>query len=182
MCKICETKPVYEFTNKRKLCKNCFIKWFEKKFLYTIRKFELIQKEDIIGYQNKEDFRSVVLKELLKMYSKKGHIQVVKTSIKKRVNKKAVEDTTDVLALKIIKILINKNKNKLKEISPKYKKTIRPLCLFLNKEVYLYAKLKKLKFKQKEEKKDKYSEFLNSLEDKHPEVKRAVINGYLKLD
>ena len=43
MCKLCKTKPVYEFTNQRKLCKACFIHWFEKKFLYTIRKFNMIR-------------------------------------------------------------------------------------------------------------------------------------------
>ena len=44
-------KHVYEFTNKRKLTKAEFLKWFQKKFLYTIRKFEMVKKNDVLGYK-----------------------------------------------------------------------------------------------------------------------------------
>jgi tRNA(Ile)-lysidine synthase TilS/MesJ len=62
------------------------------------------------------------------------------------------------------------------------KDEIKPLYLFLDDEVLLYAKIKNLKFKaQKENKKDDISIFLNELEKKHPEIKRAVINQYIEL-
>ena len=64
-------KYVYEFTNKRKLTKREFIRWFEKKFLYTIRKFQMIKKNDIVGYEKKSDFRGIVLESLLKMFAEK---------------------------------------------------------------------------------------------------------------
>ena len=78
MCKQCETNSVYEFTNKRKLCRACFIRWFQKKFLYTIRKFKMIDKGDLIGFKNKRYFRDAVLDDLLKMYSERGIVGIVK--------------------------------------------------------------------------------------------------------
>ena len=90
MCNLCLTRPVYEFTNKRKLCGRCFINWFQKKFLYTIRKFEMVEKDDLIGYENKGDFRGVVLEELLKILEEKAPIEIVKLPTKKKVTKKKV--------------------------------------------------------------------------------------------
>ena len=49
MCKICEQKPVYVTLNHKRLCKNCFIKYFEKKVLKTIRKYSMIEKTDTIA-------------------------------------------------------------------------------------------------------------------------------------
>ncbi len=49
MCRQCEINPVWEFTNKRKLCKTCFAKYFRRKINYTIRKFCLIEKGDKVG-------------------------------------------------------------------------------------------------------------------------------------
>ena len=88
MCKLCLLKPVYEFTNKRKICSRCFINWFQKKFLYTIRKFEMIKRDDLISYENKGDFRGVVLEELLNILSEKAPIEIVKLPSKKKVTKK----------------------------------------------------------------------------------------------
>jgi hypothetical protein len=179
MCKQCQTNPVYEFTNKRKLCKNCFIHWFEKKALYTIRKFNMLNKGDVVSYEKKSDFRSVVLGEILKLIAEKGRINLTSG---KKFTKIAIQNTIDLIAYEIINELINgKNKN-LKKLLPAENKFIKPLYLFLDKEILLYAKLKKLKFEKCSEKKDKISEFINELEKKHPEVKRAVVNGFLKLD
>ncbi len=47
-CKRCQDRPVYVLQNHRKLCKNCFIKYFEKKVLKTIRVYKLIDKKDRI--------------------------------------------------------------------------------------------------------------------------------------
>jgi len=45
----------------------------------------------------------------------------------------------------------------------------------------LYAKLKKLKFKNQKEQKNEISLFVDDLEKKHPEIKRAIVNNYLEL-
>ena len=180
MCKECEKNPVYEFTNKRKLCKICFIKYFQKKFLYVIRKFEMIKKGDVISYKKKNDFRSVVLEVLLKMFSEKAFVNLVKMPNKK-VNKIAISSTIDSEADKITQDIIKGDAN-LKKVSPSEGKFIKPLYLFLDKEVLLYARLKGLKFKEIKENKNNISKFIDELEKKHPEIKRAIVNSYLKLN
>lgn len=175
MCQQCETKPVYEFTNKRKLCRNCYVYWFEKKFLYTIRRFNMISKKDILGYENKKDFRNVTLIYLLKMLERKSPIRVNARNF----NKKAVANTTDIVSGKIIHNFIKKNFNI--KIKPIENKIIYPLYLFLDTEVLLYAKIKKLKFVSIKKTKSKWFDFVESLEKKHPEIKRAIVNSYLEL-
>jgi len=183
MCKLCEINPVYEFTNKRKLCKSCFVRWFEKKFLYTIRKFRMVSMGDKIGYVYSESFRGLVLESLLKMYSEKGNVTLIKYTGKQKINKLALFETSDSIAYSIINSVIN-FRLKIKDFdnfSPVNKKVIKPLYLFLDKEVLLYAKLKGLRFVKNNMKEDKIISFVNNLETKHPEVKRAVINSYLEL-
>ena len=48
MCKNCETSAVVILSSGKKLCKNCFIKYFEKKVFKTIRAYSLIQEHDNI--------------------------------------------------------------------------------------------------------------------------------------
>lgn len=180
MCKACELKPVYEFTNKKKLCKRCFVKYFQKKFLYIVRKFKMIRKGDVVCYKKTLNFRSVVLEDLLNLFANKGVIEIVKTGNKK-ANKTALSDTLDSESDKIIHELIKKKVKDLREIKPVNGKTIKPLYLFLDKEVLLYAKLRNLKFKEKKIKKDKISLFIEEMEKNHPELKRAIVNSYLEL-
>ena len=117
--------------------------------------------------------------------------------------------TTDTEAIKITQIIIKGKEKQLDELAPVYKKTIKPLFLFLDKEVLLYAKLMNLKFKnkpfknvplkkvpkqnmaervskpkfnlEKKEKEDKITRFVNHLEKKHPEIKNSIISSYLEL-
>lgn len=50
MCNKCKTEPVITLTNTNiSLCKTCFIRYFEKKALKTIRKYNLIERKDKIG-------------------------------------------------------------------------------------------------------------------------------------
>lgn len=180
MCKQCNLKPVYEFTNKKKLCKGCFIKYFQKKFLYTIRKFDMIKKGDVVSYKSKGGFRDVVLEDLLNLFVNKGVISVMKVSNKK-ANKIALSNTLDIESDKIVHILIKNNASKLKKLFPVDKKIIKPLYLLTDDEILLYAKLRNLKIKSKKTKKDKISSFIDELEKKHPEIKRAIVNSYLEL-
>ncbi len=177
MCKQCETKPVYEFTNKRKLCSSCFIRYFQKKVLYTIRKFKMAHSGDTIGHKNNRNFRDVVLEDVLKMFAEKANANLTKSM--KNVDKIAISSTLDSEADGITHRLMKKNAKM--KFSPVEKKIIKPLYLFLNEEILLYAKIKKLKFKKTKEKKDKISSFIDELEEKHPEIKRAIVNGILKM-
>jgi len=180
MCKLCETKPVYEFTNKRKLCKRCFINYFQKKVLYTIRKFNMIKRGDIVGYKGANDFKGVVLEDVLKMFSEKAGIKFVKLPNKK-TNKIAIDSSIDSEAENVIKTLIEGNVSELKRDLPVQGNIIKPLYLFLDEEILLYAKLKNLKFKKSKAKKDKIKTFEDEFERKHPEVKRAIVNSILEL-
>jgi len=179
MCKQCETKPVYEFTNQRKLCKTCFVRWFQKKVLYTIRRFELIKSGEVVGYKFEGSFRDVVLEDVLKMFAEKSMVELIKLPTTKKLSKIAIASTTDLEADKIVHALINGGKLS----SAVDGKMIKPLYLFLDKEVLLYAKLRNLRFKKTEEgTQDKISEFIDGLEKKHPEVKQAVVSGLLKIN
>jgi tRNA(Ile)-lysidine synthase TilS/MesJ len=77
--------------------------------------------------------------------------------------------------------LIEKNVSELKNYLPIQGNIIKPLYLFLDSEILLYAKLKGLKFKQKKKKGDKIQRFEDEFEKKHPEVKRAIVNSLLAL-
>ena len=170
---------VYEFTNKRKLTKREFIHWFEKKFLYTLRKFDMIHRGEVIAYENKGDFKGIVLEHMLKLYSEKSFVELVKEN--KKYTKKALTETTDDGAKRIAEIIIKGDANELEKISPIYGKEIKPLFLFLDKEVLLYAKLMDLKFKQAKSKTSNISAFIDNLETKHPEIKNSIISSYLEL-
>ncbi|MCK4553254.1 hypothetical protein KAT80_03550 [Candidatus Pacearchaeota archaeon] len=217
MCQLCEKKQVYEFTNQRKLCKTCFVRWFQKKVLYTIRKFKMISKAEVVGYENFGGFREVVLEDVLKMFAERAIVELVKLPIStlraytqgghenllrgpekfstkiftkgKEVNKIAIASTTDLEADKIIHFLIKGGKKLEPVVDLRHQaypsvrhsgaKIIKPLYLFLDKEVLLYAKLRNLKFKKTNVKLDEISKFINELEKTHPEVKQAVVGSLL---
>ncbi len=180
MCKLCNEKPVYEFTNKRRLCKRCFVNYFQKKVLYTIRKFDMVRRGDIVGYRKDNSCRGVVLEQILFFLSEKCYFSVVKSPSKK-ATKIAVNSFLDLESEEIVKILIKGDASNLKKDLPIVGKIIKPLYLFDEKEILLYAKIKNLKFKEQKKNQDKIKNFIDEFEKKHPEVKRAIVNSLLKL-
>jgi len=138
----------------------------------------MIEREDLIGYENKGDFRGVVLEKLLNILVEKSPIEIVKLPTKKKITKKALISTKDLESDKIINILIKKDAKELNELSPVSKKEIKPLYLFLDREVLLYAQLKKLKFKKVDKSKET---IVSLLEKKHPEIRHSIIQSYLDL-
>ena len=139
----------------------------------------MIKSGEVIGYEAKKDFRSVVLEEVLKMYNKKGFVEFVKLPSKKKINKIALPTTTDLTSKKIVSELIGGKSKNIESVKPVDGKFIKPMYLFLDKEVLLYAKLKELKFsKIKNERQDKFSELVDDFEKKHPELKWAVVKGF----
>lgn len=49
-CKNCYKHPVIQLTNNNiKLCKSCFIKYFERKFMKALAKYEMIKTGDKVG-------------------------------------------------------------------------------------------------------------------------------------
>jgi tRNA(Ile)-lysidine synthase TilS/MesJ len=197
MCNLCSSKPVYEFTNKRKLCKTCFIDYFQKKVLYTIRKFGMIKPGDVIEYKKESGFKGAVLSEMLRFIATKMEISLNlgKTGKAGKGKKIASTSSLDSEADDIVKTLINGNASGLKKFLPVVGNVIKPLYLFLDEEILLFARLKNLKFKQEKTekqteslknkqvvlKKDKIKKFEDEFEKKHPEVKRAIVNSILEL-
>ncbi|MCK4647753.1 hypothetical protein KAT24_02380 [Candidatus Pacearchaeota archaeon] len=170
----------------------------------------MIQQGDVVGYvagtqgctpkniqknifTKGKGFRDVVLEDVLKMFVGKGNVELVrlpahlrsqinKTDNKEKISKVAIAQTIDLTAYKIINALINKNVKNLEGVAPPVEsKIIKPLYLFLDEEVLLYAKLRRLKHKKIKERKTELMNFINELEIKHPEVKRAIVNSYLAL-
>lgn len=180
MCKNCETNPVYEFTNRRKLCKNCFVYWFEKKFLYTIRKFKMFSLKDKASFEDNKGLQSKVLEECLKILERGKRITLLKPNLKKGYDKFALNSTLDEETNEFINTLI-KNKKANKELLPVNKKFVRPLYFFLDKEVGLYAKIKKIKHNKVKKEHGEWEKFIDALEKSHPEIKQATMQSCLKL-
>jgi hypothetical protein len=154
--------------------------------------------KDVIGYVKRSDFKSIVLEEMLKFVSDKYNFNVIKMPNKKweppagssqlqhpnrklKVTKIALNSSLDSESEKIIHILIEKKAGELKSCFPVVGKEVKPLYLFLDSEILLFAKLKGLKFKEIKKQKEKIEAFADEFEKYHPEVKRAVVNSVLKL-
>ena len=178
MCKFCKTKPVYEFTNKRTLCGSCFLTYFKRKVFHTTRKFKMFEQGEKVFFQNKNTLNDVVLDDVLKLYSGRGIIEIVKS---KKVSKKVISSNIDSESEEIIQTLFKDKQKKFEFALPVMDNIVKPLYLFTTKEILLYAKLRKLKFKKDSKKENNIVKFVNNLEEKHPEIKRAIINSYLEL-
>jgi len=183
MCQTCQTHPVYEFTNKRKVCARCFIHYFQKKFFYINRKFNLIQRGDIIGYKNSGNFGDVALFDIINYFSVKSGIEIVDAKKTKKCTKLAISDTININSNKIINEIFKGDLSKTKNANPIEGNIIKPLYLFTDEEVLLYAKIRKLKFKHNDkDNKNKLNLFVNNLEKNHPELRRATISSWIKMD
>ena len=77
MCNQCALKPVYVTLNHQKLCKQCYIQYFEKKVFKTLRSYKLIEDTDIIvcGLSGGKD--SITTAYLLQKYLAKSRRNVL---------------------------------------------------------------------------------------------------------
>lgn len=141
----------------------------------------MIKRDDVVAYKKNNSFRGIVLEDILKMFSEKACVKLTKLPTRKKIDKIAVPSTIDIESYELIKILIRGNVSELKKCLPVIKNKIKPLYLFLDQEILLYARIRNLKFVKRKVKTDKISKFLDKSEKKHPEVKRAIVKGVLKL-
>ncbi len=83
VCKKCKIGPVIRLPNSNvELCKNCFTKYFEKKVVKTIDKYELIKNNDKIAVACSGGKDSLSTLHLLNLYrQKKRNIELVAISI-----------------------------------------------------------------------------------------------------
>jgi len=134
-CKNCKIKPVITLPNTNiKLCKSCFIKYFEKKVAKTIRQFKLIENNDniIVGVSGGKD--SITTLYLLnKLPRKHQNIKVTALLIDEGIKgyrNKTIEDAKKFCKEFKIKLKIVSYKKEMKysldEIKTKLK--INNLC------------------------------------------------------
>src|SRR3989338_2126033 len=108
-CKNCKTKPVIKLPNSNvQLCKNDFIKYFEKKVTKTIGKYKLIEKGDYVGVAVSGGKDSTALLHILNKLAKKNNFKIVGIAIDEGI--KVYRDQT----LKDLKDFCRKEKINLK--------------------------------------------------------------------
>jgi len=160
-CKICKTKPVWKFTNKQQLCKTCFAEYFESKVKKTIRKYNM----PINSINNKKNNLKVkVINSIIKeLPERKGKVS---------------EESLDDISSYILYIVMYGNEKELKNLMPKN----QPLYFLSDKEILLYAKIKKIKGKLEENRDKKIAEinnFIERIEQKNPDIRQNIVNAML---
>lgn len=178
MCQRCEINPVYEFTNKRKLCDRCYLHWFRKRFLYTFRKFQVNSRDNYFFLSSKKDLNNVVIFDLFNYFKEKFNFGF---TLKKKAIK-ILPQNLDSTSFNLVNEIFNGNIKKWENEKAFDSKSFKPLYLFLDKEIFIYANLLKLKFKKNEKKKEKIYKLIEDLEKKHPEIKHSIVNSFLSIN
>lgn len=97
----------------------------------------------------------------------------------------AVADSTDYIAVKILEVFMKGKHDELKNLMPKVivnrKIIVRPFYFMLDKEIELYAKLKQIKITKIKRDND-VRKWLDEYEEKHLELKNAIVNSLLKVN
>jgi tRNA(Ile)-lysidine synthase TilS/MesJ len=137
----------------------------------------MINSSDIILFNPISNFRDVVLKDNLNLFCEKSGCKVINQG---KNTKQVLSDSSDYISFIFMEDLL-KNKGVPQTLLPVKDKIIRPFYFFLDKEIKLYADLKKLKYNKIIKKNNKWEEFMNKLEKNHPEIKQATVNSYLSL-
>ncbi|MFH1823166.1 MAG: hypothetical protein ABH817_00405 [archaeon] len=155
---------VYTLSCNRDLTKKEFLQYFEKKFLYTFRKFGF--EKGILKIRKSSDVNTLVLVHLWMKLNRA--FKFVKTP---NVDISSLDDFAE-------KILIG-FMNKKFDLKKLFSKKITPFYLLLDKEIELYAKLNNLKFSKK--KRSDIMKWLDQEEQVHLEIKNAIVNSLLKI-
>lgn len=162
-----EKKFVWKFTNGIELNEKEFLNYFERKVFRTIRKFEMLKnvfcKE--INVSSEEDLNTKVLNYVL---ATKLH---VKFSAKPFFSYRNLSDISED---NFLKILDGKFKRKKKEINN------MPLYFHSDKEIQLYAKLRKIEGKERVRNK-RVRELFDKFMIKNPDIEHNVVNAFEQL-
>lgn len=159
VCKNCKTKPVWKFTNQTSLCAGCFVNYFEKKVKGTIRKYKMpIQKI------KKKSLKAEIINKIIQsLLIREGKLS---------------DDNLNDISNTILCIVMYDDKDKLRKFLPRN----QPLYFLSDKEILLYAKIKKIKGKLNKPagRLKQTDDFLASLEKKNPDIRQNVVNAMLK--
>ena len=81
-CKNCKLNPVITLTNSNiSLCKSCFFKYFERKVLKTVFKYNLIEKKDKIALASSGGKDSMSLLYILNKLGRKRDFNIIAVAI-----------------------------------------------------------------------------------------------------
>ncbi len=139
----------------------CFVKYFEKKVKNTIRKYNM----PIHKIKNKSLKAKIINFIIQNLPERKGKLQ---------------EDSLDDISNKIIYVMMYDEKNKLKNLLPKN----QPLYFLSDKEILLYARIKKIKgeLKRKRRELKEIDNFIQTVEEKNPDIRHNIVNALLKFN
>jgi len=149
-CKNCKTKPVIRLPNSNvQLCKNDFIKYFEKKVTKTIGKYKLIEKGDYVGVAVSGGKDSTALLHILNKLAKKNNFKIVGIAIDEGIKgyrDQTLKDLKDFCRKEKINLKIYSFKDEFKTTLDKLVKKERPctICGVLRRTI-LNKKAKELK-------------------------------------
>ncbi len=149
-CKNCKTKPVIKLPNSNvQLCRNDFIKYFEKKVIKTIGKYKLIEKGDYVGIAVSGGKDSTALLYILNRLAKKNNFKVVGIAVDEGIKgyrDKTLKDLKDFCKKEKINLKIYSFKDEFKTTLDKLVKKERPctICGVLRRTI-LNKKAKELK-------------------------------------
>ncbi|MAG20146.1 TIGR00269 family protein [archaeon] len=105
VCNLCEEKPVIKLVNnKRGLCKTCFIKYFDKKVLKTIKNYKMFDKKDKVLVCVSGGKDSTVLLDILRKIRNIEVEAIVIDALIGDYTKKNIENIVDYCKEKKIKL------------------------------------------------------------------------------
>ena len=171
-CYLCGGKGVVNQQKGRYVCSRCFCSLLEKRIRKHIRLNKLFRKDDrilVLGEVNKFFIESILKKLPVKLFFRKDR------KSGKKINKIVVEWTLDDEINEFMKAVLEG-----KKIRKKDKRHVKLLKVVTDKEVLLFAKFNKIKFKAN--KKDPLvQKFLDEVEEKHPNIKYNLLNNIREL-
>lgn len=166
-------EKIYLLSCGKWLDRRGFIRYFERKVLYTLRKYKMLDSAIVIDNKNP---KSAVLKHFMKKISPRN---------KSKGEVMMLADSTDDISVKIIEVFMKGKYQDLKILLPRFKKGnktfVRPFYFMLDKEIELYAKLKDIKMKKIKVDND-VRKWLDDYEQKHLELKNSVVSSLLRIE
>ena len=166
-------EKIYLLSCGKWLDRRGFIRYFERKVLYTLRKYRMLESAIVVDNKNP---KSSVLKYFLNKVSLRN---------KSKNKMTALSDSTDDIAVKVFEVFMKGKYQELKSLTPKFKKGnqtfVRPFYFMLDKEIELYAKLKNIKMKKIKIDND-VRRWLDDYEQKHLELKNSIVSSLLKIE
>jgi len=165
-------EKIYLLSCGKWLDRRGFLKYFEKKVLYAIRKYRMLDGNITIQKSPYSPVLEYFLNKIPVRNKGKGKVM-------------ALANSTDEIAVKILEVFMKGEHDDLKTLMPKAivnnKVIARPFYFMLDKEIELYAKLKQIKIK-KAKVSNNVRKWLDEYEQKHLELKNAIVNSLLKVE